>query len=91
MPAAINLELQIKLLGKIGSVHGRGAPVTLRRAKYSEPRDGRGLSRRSIAGFVIRSKRDQEEPIKRIQTALDAARTRVKISPAITPYCGAGF
>jgi integrase len=37
-------------------------------------------------GFVIRWKRDQEEPIKRIQTAFDAARTRAKFSPAITPY-----
>ena len=37
-------------------------------------------------GFVIRWKRDQEEPIKHIQTAFDAARTRAKFSPAITPY-----
>jgi hypothetical protein len=37
-------------------------------------------------GFVIRWKQDQQEPIKRIQTAFDAARTRAKFSPAITPY-----
>jgi hypothetical protein len=36
--------------------------------------------------FVIRWKRDQEEPIKRIQTAFQTARARAKFSPAITPY-----
>jgi integrase len=37
-------------------------------------------------GFVIRWKRDQQEPIKRVQTAFDAARVRAKLNPAITPY-----
>jgi len=37
-------------------------------------------------GFVIRLKKDQQEPIKRIQTAFDLARERAKLSPAITPY-----
>jgi integrase len=37
-------------------------------------------------GFVIRWKRDQTEPMKRVQTAFDAALARAKLNPAITPY-----